>query len=246
MALEQVSPESRVTEYGNSVSWGGIFAGAFIALGIQLIFTLFGSAIGLSAFDPQQGDRLGSTGPVIFGIYMIITMIISMFVGGYAASRLAGFKYRMAAMLHGLGVWAVVTVFMTYALGNSLTNLVGGVFNVAQTAVTSAATAVAPSAGNVTERALRNNQQGGQAAGQPSPEQQAQSLKQQLEQIAPDLNINIQGQQAAGQVTTAAATSTWIAFITFLLSAIGAVLGGAAGAGSVSRGSTAHIPRKAA
>jgi hypothetical protein len=67
------------------VSWGAVFAGLVVALVITL--RQFGMGIGLGAINPA-GEPLGmGTGAAI---WLGITTLIALFVGGWTTAKLAG------------------------------------------------------------------------------------------------------------------------------------------------------------
>jgi hypothetical protein len=87
------------------ISWSGVFVGSLAALGLLLIFGLTGIAVGAH----QIGHRYGS-----WHEFRVITLVFSVFgsflafvLGGWAASRIAGFRRAETAMLHGALVWLV-------------------------------------------------------------------------------------------------------------------------------------------
>jgi hypothetical protein len=43
------------------ISWGAIFAGAVVALAVQLVLTLIGGAIGLATLSPATGQSPSGT-----------------------------------------------------------------------------------------------------------------------------------------------------------------------------------------
>ncbi|MDD1451152.1 hypothetical protein NHF48_009460 [Sphingomonas sp. H160509] len=93
------------------ISWGAIFAGVVIAIAIQLVLGILGTGIGLSLVDPVEGTTPGATGFGIgAGIYWIITTIIALGAGGYAAARGAGVHDRFDGLIHGLVVWGVTLI----------------------------------------------------------------------------------------------------------------------------------------
>lgn len=239
----RVPETERLSETGSSVSWGAIFAGAFIALAVQIVFTLLGSAIGLSTFDPQQGETLEAGATTAFGIYFLITMIISFFVGGYCASRLAGFKFRTAAMLHGLSSWAVISVFLVYTVSYTITGAAGRIFSIASSGLKTAAGQISGESQILSEVLPQGNGQSQRAGDQGlSEEETAEILSQefgisraQARQLIDQIRARVgevDPQQVAGQVTDVMAGTSWIAFLSLLLSAIGAMLGALAGAGT--------------
>lgn len=96
------------------VSWGSIFAGAVIALALMVFFTTLGLAIGAASVDPLYDSSPLSGLGVGSGIYMVITQLISLGIGGFAAARLAGVPRTVASLLHGCAMWSLVTVFLMW------------------------------------------------------------------------------------------------------------------------------------
>jgi hypothetical protein len=73
------------------ISWGAILAGAIIALTAQLILTLIGTAVGLATLSPATGSvPSGTTLGIGAAVWLLISSVVSLFLGGYIAGRLAG------------------------------------------------------------------------------------------------------------------------------------------------------------
>lgn len=105
------------------VSWGAIFAGATVALVVQLLLGALGLAIAFGTINPATETQTFSGLGVGTGIWLLLTAILSLYAGGWAAGRLAGLPKRADAVLHGVVAWGIVTLFSTWML----TNLVSGV-----------------------------------------------------------------------------------------------------------------------
>lgn len=116
------------------VSWGAIFAGTVVAMALMIFFSVLGIAIGAAAIDPMQDESMSGLG---WGsaLYLIITQILSLLAGGFAASRLAGVPRFTASVLHGAAVWALCTVLLTWAAATGA----GAAFNAASSALNTAA-----------------------------------------------------------------------------------------------------------
>ena len=99
-AVDVLSVRSRV-------SWGAISAGAMVALAVYFLLTLLGVAIGLEVVGRGQ-PNLG------FGaaLYSILTLLLSMFLGGWAVSRLAVGESKLEAILYGVILWGVLFLGM--------------------------------------------------------------------------------------------------------------------------------------
>jgi hypothetical protein len=97
------------------ISWGAIFA-----LATQLVLTLIGTAVGLATLNPATGENpSGTTLGIGAGVWLVISSLVSLFLGGYVAGRLGG---TFNGWLHGLATWATVTM-LTILL---LTTAAGG------------------------------------------------------------------------------------------------------------------------
>ena len=103
-----------VGEAVRRVSWGAIFAGTAIAMGLMVLFTTLGIGIGAASFDPLYDNE--SVGGFTTGgaIYIVITQLIALVIGGYVAARLAGIPRTPSALMHGAAVWAVSTLILAY------------------------------------------------------------------------------------------------------------------------------------
>ena len=105
------------------VSWGAIIAGAAVAITIQLIFSTLGSAVGLAAIDPTSSGWNMALGA---GIWWLVTGLMSLFIGGAVAGRLAGFPQRAEAALHGVLVWSLTAIIGVMFLSTSAATFLGG------------------------------------------------------------------------------------------------------------------------
>lgn len=116
----------------NNVSWGAIFAGAVIALAVQIILNMVGIGIGAATLDPGAGDNptAGAFG-IGAGLWFAVSAIIAALAGGVAAGRLSGKPKESTAAWHGLTAWAVSTMFVIYLIGSSAGSLLGGAFTMA-------------------------------------------------------------------------------------------------------------------
>lgn len=126
------------------VSWGSILVGTIVAMALMVFFTTLGLAVGAAAVDPLYDRNPLSGIGVSSGIYMVLTQLIALAVGGFAAARLAGVPRTVGSLLHGGAVWSLATVLLTWAaiagggaiFGSASTilgNTARGAANVAQT-----------------------------------------------------------------------------------------------------------------
>lgn len=121
--------EAHLGKTPTRLSWGAIFAGVVIAVAVQLVLGILGAGIGLTMVDPVQGTTPGAAGFGIgAGIFWLITTVLALGAGGYAAARVAGVHERFDAMVHGLVVWGVTLILTLYLLTSAVGGIIGGAF----------------------------------------------------------------------------------------------------------------------
>lgn len=124
------------------VSWGSIFAGAVVAIAMMVLFSLLGFSIGFGMVDPLHERNPVSGITTASGIYFIVTQLISLFIGGFVAARLAGVTLTTVAGLHGFSVWAVATIAMVYVGFSGASQITGGLTSMAGSTIGSAGSAI--------------------------------------------------------------------------------------------------------
>src|SRR5438105_3182411 len=92
------------------VSWGAIAAGAMISLTIYVLLALLGLALGIEVAMRSPSDRLGAG----TAIYSIVSLLLAMFFGGWATSRLAVGESKLEAILYGVILWGVLFMGMMW------------------------------------------------------------------------------------------------------------------------------------
>lgn len=126
-----VSPidDARLGKTPTRLSWGAILAGVVIAVAVQLVLGILGTGIGLTMVDPVEGTTPGATGFGIgAGLYWLVTTVVALGAGGYAAARVAGVHERFDALVHGLVVWGVTLILTLYLLTSAVGGIIGGAF----------------------------------------------------------------------------------------------------------------------
>lgn len=116
---ETMLRESVITEVRQptQISWGAIFAGWVLATGLAWLFYEFGAAVGLSMVNPtEENAGIGRGFSYGAGVWVFLTWIVTLYLGGRFAARLAGRTDRTVGRLHGMVVWGLV-VFTTLILG---------------------------------------------------------------------------------------------------------------------------------
>ncbi len=121
------------------ISWGAIFGGVIVVLAVQLLLSMLGIGIGLSLIEPTQGNspEAGNFG-IGAGVWWGVSYLISLFIGGYVAARLAGRLVSWDGALHGILIWAFTLLVTFYLLGTAMGSVVGGAFSVLGNTLSSA------------------------------------------------------------------------------------------------------------
>jgi len=115
--MSSTTPSLKATDLlsvKSRVSWGAIAAGAMVALAIYFLLTLLGLAIGLEVVSRRPVDQGLGIGAAIYSIF---TLLLSMFLGGWATSRLAVGETKLEAVLYGVILWGVLFLGMFWLIG---------------------------------------------------------------------------------------------------------------------------------
>lgn len=135
------------SNYHDQVRWGPIIAGIAIALSTQLVLSALGVAIGASSLGDSGAPRTEAGGVGIgIGIWSIVSLLISLFVGGWMAARTSGRMNRNTALLNGAILWASTLALSAWLLSSG----VSGAFGVAASNAGSVINQVRQAAPNAT------------------------------------------------------------------------------------------------
>jgi hypothetical protein len=116
-----------------------------------MTLSLLGLAIGAWSIDLRESQAMTSI-PLGTGIWAGISMLISAFVGGYVAARLAGAYNRMDGFYHGATVWGVNWLVFAWLTTTALAFMIGGVFSTLGTAIQSVSQGVGSTASAVASK----------------------------------------------------------------------------------------------
>jgi hypothetical protein len=152
-------------QQGSRIAWGGVWSGLLVAVGVFLLLTVLGLAIGVSAADVGPG-RDGNAQQLGIGaaVWSGLTLLISLFVGGMVATRTGMIYDRATGMIEGVLVWVLAVMLLIYLASSGIGMLASGVFGTlgnvtrgATAAVTSTVNAGELSSGNVDQITARLN-----------------------------------------------------------------------------------------
>ena len=110
------------------ISWSSVLAGVLIALIVQIAMNILGLAIGSAILDPDAPrNAMGPTFSTGAVVWIGVSILISLFLGGYVAARMSSNINRFDAMLHGLLVWALATLAGFALMWSTASSIISGV-----------------------------------------------------------------------------------------------------------------------
>ena len=129
MASIEMTPAVAVDVHTESpLRWSAVIAGWTVAGAVALLLYTAGLALGFHMFDPY--DAGGSAKGIGIGtaVWMVLTWVVSLFLGGMFASWFDGRDDQTTGCLHGVTVWGLSIAMTTtlLALGLSGAALGGG------------------------------------------------------------------------------------------------------------------------
>jgi hypothetical protein len=139
-----------------------------IALAIGIMLNALGTAIGATMVDATSRDTPdASSFGIGAGLWFVISNLIALAIGSYAAARLSGTSDGTDGTLHGLAVWGASFLVSAVLLGN----VVSGIASTAVTGASSMIGGLAQGTGSVLstagqEVADRTSTSGAQSAAQ--------------------------------------------------------------------------------
>jgi hypothetical protein len=113
---------------GLRISWGGIWAGVLTVLGTLLFLTTLGLAVGISAVDPADTDA-GALG-IGAAVWSGLALLIALFVGGMAATRLGMVYDRATGAFEGALVWVLSFVAILWLASSGVQLVASGISSV--------------------------------------------------------------------------------------------------------------------
>jgi ABC-type transport system involved in multi-copper enzyme maturation permease subunit len=242
---------------GMKISWGGVFGGVLAGVGTLMLLSSLGLAIGISAVDPREAD--GSSVGTGAAIWTALTLLVALFVGGWASTRLSMLWERTTAMFEGALVWVLSLILILYLAASGVSLIASGVFSMAgQTAqamgasVGNAMDDQGMAQGSVDEMLARLRDPGtastlSSVLGMPREEvttalnetsSRVEAARSDPAQAAAAVRSGMSDlasrarqnlSQAAAEAKPEATTTAWVAFAALVLSLLAAIAGAAAG-----------------
>jgi hypothetical protein len=113
---------------GLRISWGGVWAGVLTVLGTLLFLATLGLAVGVTAVDP--GNTNAESIGVGAAVWSGLALLIALFVGGLAATRLGMVFDRATGAFEGALVWVVSFVAILWLASSGVQLVASGISRV--------------------------------------------------------------------------------------------------------------------
>ena len=241
---------------GMSVSWGGIWGGVLIGVGLLFLLTALGLALGVTAVDPNSDNSsLGMGAAVWAGI----SLLLALYIAGMASTRIGAIFDKTTGMFEGTLVWVLSLLVIVYLAGSGIGLVAGGAFKLIGGATQTIGSMVTGSTPDISQgtidqviQRLRDPQSSrviATATGIPqdqvrsnltqiadkaeaakdNPAQAAADVRQSLEDMIQRARADGTFARAADKAKAAATKTAWITFGALLLSLLAAVLGSMTG-----------------
>src|SRR5690606_24617597 len=98
------------------ISWGAILAGAAVALAIYALLISLGVAVGMSVGDDFSSRNLGRSA----GVWGFISLLLSLFAGGWVTTQVTVGETRGEAILYGVVLCATTSVLLLWLTANGV------------------------------------------------------------------------------------------------------------------------------
>jgi hypothetical protein len=143
VGVYETAPEG-VPPVGPRVRWGGVMSGVIMALGVVLLLTALGLAVGITAVgDPRTATSGTATGLGIgAGFWAALTLLVAYFLGGLVSTMVTDRPDRGGALVHGALVWTLASGLLLWLLGQGISLGVSGLLGAFSGLTQTAATAV--------------------------------------------------------------------------------------------------------
>jgi len=161
------------------ISWAAIFAGLTIAMVSQLVLTILGISIGAAALNPYSADLTTAQNfGINAAIWLIVTSIISLFLGGWVAGRSSGFARGGEGSLHGFVTWGASTLVTAFLLSAATSGLLSGTAGILKSTLSAASQAALSINNNAGQGGLGSALDGTTGGAADSVRQEAQKMTQ--------------------------------------------------------------------
>jgi hypothetical protein len=202
------------------ISWGAIAAGAMVALATYVVLTLLGLAVGIEVAVRGSDVSLGAPA----AIYTLVTLLVAMFFGGWATSRLAVGESKLESVLYGIILWGVLFVGMVWLVSAGLSIGFGAMLGLASGVYSR--TEGGPDADRIATDLAR-------AGADEATVNKVRDYYRRLREDPASLASDPQSRQTFSQVAQHTRSATWWSLAGVLLSMVTVIVGSLTGSGEL-------------
>lgn len=111
---------------GMKISWGGVFGGVLAGIGALMLLSSLGLAVGISATDARNPD--GSALGTGAAVWTAVSLLVALFLAGWASTRLSMMWERTTAIFEGVLVWVLSMILILYLTASGIGLVASGAF----------------------------------------------------------------------------------------------------------------------
>jgi predicted membrane protein len=221
-----------------------------VSVAVYFLLTLLGIAVGLEVSARNDVD-LGTWA----ALWSILTLLLAMFLGGWATSRLAVGETKLEAILYGVILWGVLFIGMFWLFGVGVRIGFGAMMGMASGATSMAAEngssgAASNNAGVIDQLAQRYNrnfsdpkfvedlkklgvEEGVAKKVQSKVNEQVETLRNDPAALPGELKNDPDVQQAGEQIRRGTKAAVWYSLLGIIVSMATVILGSLIGSGDI-------------
>jgi hypothetical protein len=113
--------------------WSAIFIGTIVSLGYEILLNFLGIGLGLSSFD-LNSDKMLTLGMGAI-IWLAISGIISMGIGGYFVGLFSNMDCRFKTCCLAIASWSLATLFTVMLTATAAGIFLGGAASIAKNSI---------------------------------------------------------------------------------------------------------------
>lgn len=115
------------TSYFPKIAWGAIIVGVIIGFAYEILLNFLGVGLGLVTFSGTTKMLTIGVGAII---WIAISGIVSMGIGGWFTGKLSNTGCRFQLITNGLIAWSIATIITIVISTTASSVFVGGVINI--------------------------------------------------------------------------------------------------------------------
>lgn len=198
------------------IAWSGIFAGAFVAIGLSILINLLLASIGISLYTPSS-EGLKAMAIVGYIVLLIVAFVV-MYIGGFVSGHLGGGHHSRACggLIYGFTTWSLALIIAAL-LASGMGSSVAGSQPLVNTAII-----------NLPSGSFQALGQGQKVTAGPTAKAPATTAQAGKTQTGTEEQGGMMTQDEK-TIQHYLGTSLFLTFLIFLVGAIGACIGGAVG-----------------